>query len=257
MKITEIVTTIICNTLMDPAVLDRSRRRKGAFSRNCGKLPFWTVIKLLLSNIKRTVNAMLDEFFTSLARISGSPSSGSSFPDCGYPQTDVLSEGVKLKKGCRLVLDEMRDDPQPIAPGSQGVFEGYDGVGDLMMKWDSGSTLKLIPSVDKFHVVESDSEIETSIAHEREVQSRIDRDEEFECPRCGRVTPFRTRALSRIADISVCSGCGTMEAVIAAQKGGLKINITGADESTAQDFRRVGLRDWKMVRRWMGENDIS
>ena len=72
MKITEIVTTIICNTLMDPTVLDRSRRRKGAFSRNCGKLPFWTVIKLLLSNIKRTVNSMLDEFFTSLARLSGS-----------------------------------------------------------------------------------------------------------------------------------------------------------------------------------------
>ena len=106
-------------------------------------------------------------------------------------------------------------------------------------------------------MVESDSEIETSIAHEREVQSRIDRDEEFECPRCGKKALYRTRALSRIADISVCEGCGTIEAIIAARTGGLNINITGANADTARDFKRVGLRDWKIVRRWMGLEDID
>ena len=40
MKLMEIVASIICNTLSDPQVLERARLRKGAFTRNCGKLPF-------------------------------------------------------------------------------------------------------------------------------------------------------------------------------------------------------------------------
>ena len=173
-----------------------------------------------------------------------------SSPDCGYPQE-------MLRKGCRLVLDEMANDPQPVAPGSQGVFEGLDGAGDLLMAWDCGSSLKLIDGVDKFHVVESDEEIEASIAHERELQEKISRDDEFECPRCGKKALYRTRALSRIANISVCEACGTIEAIIAARAGGLSININGADKATARDFKRVELRDWKMVREWMGLEDID
>ena len=157
--------------------------------------------------------------------------------------------------GMRLVLDEMKD-LAAVASGSQGTFEGLDGAGDLLMAWDCGSSLKLIDGVDKYHTVSTDSEIETSIAHERKVQSRIDRDDEFECPRCGKQSIYRTRALSRIADISVCEACGTMEAVIAARVGGININITGANADTARDFKRVGLRDWKMVRCWMGLEDI-
>ena len=61
------VTSIVCSTLLDPDVLEKSRRRKGAFTRNNGKLPFWTMMKLLLSNIKKTISSTLDEFFTSLS----------------------------------------------------------------------------------------------------------------------------------------------------------------------------------------------
>ena len=176
--------------------------------------------------------------------------------DCGYPQTDALSEGRQLRVGCRLVVDKM-NDPEAVPAGSQGMFEGLDGIGDLMMSWDCGSHLKLIDGVDEWHTVDTDEEIETSLAHLREEQEKIGRDEEFVCPRCGRIASFRTRAVSRIADISVCEGCGTMEAIIAARAGGLKININGADSSTARDFRRVGLRDWKEVRLWMGLEDID
>ena len=174
-----------------------------------------------------------------------------------YPSRSLSSSSSDggLKVGCRLVVDEMKDE-HGVESGSQGTFEGFDGVGDLMMKWDSGSTLKLIEGVDKYHTVSTDSEIETSIAHERKVQSRIDRDDEFECPRCGKQSIYRTRALSRIADISVCEACGTMEAIIAARASGLNINITGANADTARDFKRVGLRNWKMVRCWMGLEDL-
>lgn len=60
---------IICTTLLDPKVLDSARRRKGAFTRNCGLLPYWTVMKMLLSNVKKTIASSLDEFFTAIARI--------------------------------------------------------------------------------------------------------------------------------------------------------------------------------------------
>ena len=161
-----------------------------------------------------------------------------------------------LRVGCRLVVDKM-NDPKPLAPGSQGMFEGLDGAGDLMVLWDCGSCLKLIDGVDKWHTVDTDEEIKTSLAHLREEQEKFGRDERFTCPRCGKKSSFRTRALSRIADISVCEGCGTIEAIIAARAGGININITGANADTARDFKRTGLGEWKEVRMWMGLEDID
>lgn len=71
MKLIEIVSDIVCNTLLDPRLLNKARRRKGAFTRNCGKLPFWTVMKLLLSNVKKTISATLDDFFSALRKQAG------------------------------------------------------------------------------------------------------------------------------------------------------------------------------------------
>ena len=73
MKLVQILADIICRTLLDPQALARSRNRKGAFARNCGKFPYWTLIKLLLSNVKKSVSASLDEFFHELCLASGSP----------------------------------------------------------------------------------------------------------------------------------------------------------------------------------------
>ena len=73
MKLIQILTDIVCSTLLDPDALDRARRRRGAFTRNCGKLPYWTVMKLLLKNSKRTVSACLDEFFRERGPGCGTP----------------------------------------------------------------------------------------------------------------------------------------------------------------------------------------
>ena len=70
MKLIQILADIICNTLLDPEALDRSRNRNGAFTRNCGKLPYWTLPKLLLKNVKKTISASLDEFFNELRLMS-------------------------------------------------------------------------------------------------------------------------------------------------------------------------------------------
>lgn len=71
MKLIEIVANIICNTLSDPDVLDRARLRKGAFTRNCKKLPFWTMMELLIKNVKLSIPALLDDFFSSLRKEMG------------------------------------------------------------------------------------------------------------------------------------------------------------------------------------------
>lgn len=57
MKLIQILADIICKTLLDPDALAKSRNRQGAFTRNCGKLPYWTLVKLLLSNVKKTISA--------------------------------------------------------------------------------------------------------------------------------------------------------------------------------------------------------
>ena len=55
--------------------------------------------------------------------------------------------------GTRICCDGMSDDPQPIEPGTLGTVRGVDDAGSVMMKWDNGRSLSLIPGVDSFHIV--------------------------------------------------------------------------------------------------------
>lgn len=52
--------------------------------------------------------------------------------------------------GTRVELVQMNDDPQPVPPGTQGTVVDVDGIGQLVMKWDNGRTLSLVPGVDLF-----------------------------------------------------------------------------------------------------------
>ena len=54
----------------------------------------------------------------------------------------------------RLCCDCMPDDPRPIEPETLGTVAGVDDAGSIMMKWDNGRSLSLVPGVDSFHVVE-------------------------------------------------------------------------------------------------------
>ncbi len=54
--------------------------------------------------------------------------------------------------GTRIVLEEMDDDQAPPA-GTIGEVLMVDDVGDLIMKWENGCGLNLIPGVDKFRKV--------------------------------------------------------------------------------------------------------
>ena len=56
--------------------------------------------------------------------------------------------------GTRMCCDYMPDDPKPIESGTLGTVVGVDDAGQIMMKWDNGRSLSLIPGVDSFHTVE-------------------------------------------------------------------------------------------------------
>ncbi|WP_051539939.1 DUF4314 domain-containing protein [Ruminococcus sp. FC2018] len=61
--------------------------------------------------------------------------------------------------GTRLCCDEMPDDPRPIESGTIGTVVGVDDAGQIMMKWDNGRSLSLIPGVDSFYTVEQTEEL--------------------------------------------------------------------------------------------------
>ena len=56
----------------------------------------------------------------------------------------------KYPAGCRIELIEMEDPYAHPNPGDQGTVIGVDDIGQLMMRWDNGSSLSLIPGIDKF-----------------------------------------------------------------------------------------------------------
>mgnify|MGYP000756853196 FL=1 len=55
--------------------------------------------------------------------------------------------------GTRIRLDSMMNDPQPIPKGMTGTVQGIDDAGQLLMKWDNGRGLSLVPGEDDFSVV--------------------------------------------------------------------------------------------------------
>ena len=54
--------------------------------------------------------------------------------------------------GTRVRLIYMDDHQAPIS-GTLGTINNIDDIGDLMVSWDDGSSLKLIVGIDAFEVI--------------------------------------------------------------------------------------------------------
>ncbi len=74
----------------------------------------------------------------------------------------VTSETAKShalpKEGQRVRLLAMPDDPHPVPIGTLGTVMGVNPAygsmtAQIMMKWDSGSTLAMIDGIDRWEIV--------------------------------------------------------------------------------------------------------
>ena len=58
----------------------------------------------------------------------------------------------QYKKGTKVRLISM-DDIQAPPPGTIGEISGVDDAGSVMVRWETGSSLSLIPGEDRFEIV--------------------------------------------------------------------------------------------------------
>lgn len=65
----------------------------------------------------------------------------------------------RYPEGTRICLDRMENDPAPIPSGTKGTVIAVDDVGQLLMKWDNGRSLSLIPGEDSFHVIQHEENL--------------------------------------------------------------------------------------------------
>lgn len=71
-----------------------------------------------------------------------------------YGKTNVEILKARYPKGTRICLDEMEGEPQMPA-GLKGKVFDVDDMGQIHLEWENGSTLALVPGVDKFHKISS------------------------------------------------------------------------------------------------------
>ena len=64
-----------------------------------------------------------------------------------------------------IELLSMEDPYHPVPPGTKGGVVGVDDAGSIMMKWDNGGSLSLIPGENSFRKIESKTRKKNS--HER------------------------------------------------------------------------------------------
>lgn len=65
---------------------------------------------------------------------------------------EVKRRKEKYKEGMRVKLEKMTDIQAPEV-GTHGTITGVDDAGDIMVRWDNGSSLKLIVDEDTFEIL--------------------------------------------------------------------------------------------------------
>ena len=72
----------------------------------------------------------------------------------GFPGREEVERLRSIYPPGRIVmLVEMYDEPQAPPEGTVGEIRGVDAIGNVLVRWDNGSTLSLIPAVDKFYLL--------------------------------------------------------------------------------------------------------
>lgn len=72
-----------------------------------------------------------------------------------YNEKKVELLRQRYPEGTRICLDHM-EDICPVESGTKGTIIGVDDIGSIMVKWDNGRTLNLLPDEDKFHTIKQE-----------------------------------------------------------------------------------------------------
>ena len=68
-----------------------------------------------------------------------------------YKQVKYIRECYPA--GTRVELISMDDPYSNLKAGDRGTIQGVDDMGSIMVHWECGSSLSLIPGVDRFKVL--------------------------------------------------------------------------------------------------------
>lgn len=68
-------------------------------------------------------------------------------------EKEILRIRTMYPVGTRIELIEMDDPYTTLKPGDMGTVQGVDDAGQIMMRWDKGGSLSLIPGEDSFRRV--------------------------------------------------------------------------------------------------------
>ncbi|RGG87685.1 DUF4314 domain-containing protein [Ruminococcus sp. AF16-50] len=82
----------------------------------------------------------------------------------------IISYLVEVLQLYYITTDHM-EDLCPVESGTNGTIIGVDDIGSVMVKWDNGRTLNLLPDEDKFHTIkheqtQSDEQTEENTENE-------------------------------------------------------------------------------------------
>ena len=61
----------------------------------------------------------------------------------------------RYPRGTRVELVQM-DDPQAPPVGTKGEVRGVDDAGSILVSWENGFSLSLIPGVDAFEILKEE-----------------------------------------------------------------------------------------------------
>ena len=70
-----------------------------------------------------------------------------------FDKTKIERTKYLYPVGTRIELDYMDDPYSTLKQGDKGTVVGVDDAAQILMKWDSGSSLALIPDEDSFRKI--------------------------------------------------------------------------------------------------------
>ena len=75
--------------------------------------------------------------------------------------------------GTGIFVDNMPEDPRPIASGTKGKVIAVDDIGTIHCVFENGRQIGLIPGVDTFHTVKEELSETQNITEEPELQMNM------------------------------------------------------------------------------------